>query len=115
VADATFGALFDRLRPGATAAELVQASAAIEEAGHTIRDDLVHGFVGGYLPPVLGAGHRSPAQAPDFTFEAGMTVVIQPNVITRDEGAGVQTGELVVVTDAGAERLHDFERGLLRV
>ena len=26
----------------------------IEDAGFTIRDDLVHGFVGGYLPPVLG-------------------------------------------------------------
>jgi len=52
---------------------------------------------------------------PDFTFEQGMTIVIQPNVVTRDEGAGVQTGELVAVTDAGAERLHDYERGLLRM
>ena len=41
-----------------------------------------------------------------------MTVVIQPNVVTRDESAGVQTGELVVVTEDGAERLHDFESGL---
>jgi Xaa-Pro dipeptidase len=115
VADAAFDSLFELLRPGATAAELVEASAAIEEAGHTIRDDLVHGFVGGYLPPVLGAAQRAPEQAPAFTFEAGMTVVIQPNVITRDERAGVQTGELVVVTEGGAERLHDFERGLLQV
>jgi Xaa-Pro dipeptidase len=115
VADAAFDAIFDRLRPGATAAELVSASALIEEAGYTIRDDLVHGFVGGYLPPVLGASARSPEAAPDFTFGAGMTVVVQPNVITPDELAGVQTGELVLVTAGGAERLHDYERGLLRV
>jgi len=115
VADATFDAILDRLRPGATAAEVVEASAVIEDAGFTIRDDLVHGFVGGYLPPVLGRMTRSPEEAPDFTFAAGMTVVVQPNPVTPDERAGVQTGELVLVTDSGAERLHDYERGLLRI
>jgi hypothetical protein len=44
-----------------------------------------------------------------------MTIVIQPNVVTRDESAGVQTGELIAVTPEGAERLHDYERGLLRL
>jgi hypothetical protein len=43
-----------------------------------------------------------------------MTVVVQPNVVTPDELAGVQTGELLLVTDAGTERLHSYERGLLR-
>ena len=42
-----------------------------------------------------------------------MMVVVQPNVVTRDETAGVQTGELLRVTDDGAESLHHFERGLL--
>jgi hypothetical protein len=36
-------------------------------------------------------------------------------VVTRDGMAGVQTGELVVVTDVGAESLHDVPRGLVRV
>jgi Xaa-Pro dipeptidase len=115
VADAAFDAIVERLRPGVTAMELVEASAVIEEAGFTIRDDLVHGFVGGYLPPVLGSRSRTLEEAPDFTFESGMTVVVQPNVVTADERAGVQTGELVLVTDAGAERLHEYERGFLRV
>jgi hypothetical protein len=44
-----------------------------------------------------------------------MTIVIQPNVVTRDEAAGVQTGELIAVTADGAERLHDYPRGLLRI
>jgi Xaa-Pro dipeptidase len=115
VADAAFDALFAAVRPGATAADLVDASAVIGDAGFTTRDDLVHGFVGGYLPPVLGDKTRMLEEVPDFTLEEGMTVVIQPNVITRDEVAGVQTGELIAVTPDGAERLHDYERGLLRI
>jgi Xaa-Pro dipeptidase len=115
VADAAFDALFERVRPGATAAELVEASAVIGNAGFTTRDDLVHGFVGGYLPPVLGDETRTLEEVPDFTLEEGMTIVVQPNVVTRDESAGVQTGELIAVTTGGAERLHDYERGLLRL
>jgi Xaa-Pro aminopeptidase len=115
VADAAFDAIVARLRPGATAADLVTASRLIEDAGFTIRDDLVHGFVGGYLPPVLGSSSRALTEVPDFTFEAGMTVVVQPNVVTTDESAGVQTGELLLVTEDGAASLHDYPRGLLRV
>ncbi|HTE59104.1 MAG TPA: hypothetical protein VK631_02060, partial [Solirubrobacteraceae bacterium] len=100
-------------RPGATAAELVEASGVIEDAGFTTRDDLVHGFVGGYLPPVLGSRSRMLADVPDFMFTAGMTVVVQPNVVTADETAGVQTGELLLVGEHGAERLHAVPRGLL--
>jgi Xaa-Pro dipeptidase len=44
-----------------------------------------------------------------------MTVVVQPNVVTRDLRAGVQVGELVLVTDTGHERLHSLPRGLLPV
>jgi Xaa-Pro dipeptidase len=115
VADAAFDALFDRVRPGTTAADLVEASAVIGDADFTTRDDLVHGFVGGYLPPVLGDKSRTLEEVPDFTLEENMTIVIQPNVVTRDESAGVQTGELIAVTSDGAERLHDYERGLLRI
>jgi Xaa-Pro aminopeptidase len=115
VADAAFDAILERVRPGAKAADLVEASAVIGEAGFTTRDDLVHGFVGGYLPPVLGDQTRMLEEVPDFRLEEGMTIVIQPNVVTGDESAGVQTGELVAVTADGAARLHDYERGLLRL
>jgi Xaa-Pro dipeptidase len=112
VADAAFDAVVARVRAGATAAELLDAAGVIEEAGLTIRDDLVHGFVGGYLPPVLGSRSRMLGEVPDFTLAAGMTVVVQPNVVTPDETAGVQTGELLLVTEQGAERLHAVPRGL---
>jgi Xaa-Pro dipeptidase len=115
VADAAFDAIAGRLRAGATAADLVAASGVIEDAGFTTRDDLVHGFVGGYLPPVLGSRSRALRDVPEFVFEAGMTVVVQPNVVTIDERAGVQTGELLLVGEDGAERLHAVPRGLVRV
>ncbi len=115
VADAAFDAIAGRLRAGATALELVEASTLIEDAGFTIRDDLVHGFVGGYLPPVLGKHGRAPGSSPEFTFTSGMTVVVQPNVVTPDERAGVQTGELLLITESGVERLHSYARGMLPI
>jgi hypothetical protein len=35
--------------------------------------------------------------------------------VTPDGKAGVQTGEMVVITEAGIARLHNFPRGFLRV
>ncbi len=112
VAQGAFDAIVSCLRPGVHAEELVQASGIIEEAGFTTCDDLVHGFVGGYLPPVLRSKSQSGDTVPDFVFQAGMTVVIQPNVITSDGRAGVQTGELVLVSQEGAERLHSTGAGM---
>jgi len=105
-ADAAFSAMLRVVRAGAPASALVEASAPIEEAGFTTCDDLVHGFVGGYLPPVLGSASRPAGPLPELALEAGMTIVLQPNVVTRDGRAGVQIGELVLVTEAGHERLH---------
>jgi Xaa-Pro aminopeptidase len=112
VAVLALAAITERLRPGVHAEELVAAAEVIEEAGFTTVDDLVHGFGGGYLPPVLGSRSRAIRPTPDFTLEAGMTVVVQPNVATRDGRLGVQTGELLLVTDDGPQRLHTFEPGL---
>ena len=132
-AEAAFDANTSRLRPGATARELSEAAAeVILGGGYTVYDDLIHGYGGGYLPPVISRAdlesHR-PDQAPagpgtpssgrppagGLTLEAGMTVVLQPNVITPDERAGVQTGELVLVTGSGWESLHRYPRGLARI
>jgi Xaa-Pro dipeptidase len=43
-----------------------------------------------------------------------MCMVVQPNVITRDEKAGVQFGELVRVTKTGFESLHRTPHGMFR-
>jgi Xaa-Pro dipeptidase len=105
-ADAAFAAMLNVVRAGAPARALLEASSLIERGGFTTCDDLVHGFVGGYLPPVLGSASRPAGPVPDLALEAGMTIVLQPNVVTRDARAGVQIGELVLVTESGHERLH---------
>lgn len=100
------------LRPGVPAAQLAAASGVIEDAGFTTVDDLVHGFGGGYLPPVLGSRSRTIRPSPDIVLEAGMTLVVQPNVCRPDHRLGVQTGELLLITDNGPQRLHEFPRGI---
>jgi Xaa-Pro dipeptidase len=114
-ADAAFDAVAAVLRHGAAPAQVIEAAGVIEEAGFTIIDDLLHGYGGGYFPPILGSRSRPAGPIPDEPFEAGMTVVIQPNVVTPDGKAGVQTGELVLITQTGIERLHAFPRGFARV
>jgi Xaa-Pro dipeptidase len=114
-ADAAFDAITAVLKHGATPAQVVEASGVIEDAGFTIIDDLLHGYGGGYFPPILGSKSRPAGPIPEKPFEVGMTVVVQPNVVTRDGKAGVQTGELLLITQMGVERLHDFPRGFARV
>ena len=111
VAAAAYDAIAAILMPGARAADLAAAASLIEQAGFTAIDDLVHGFGGGYLPPVVPAPGRS-LPAPDFPLVAGMTVVVQPNIVTPDGRAGVQTGELLLVTEHGPQRLHVYPQGL---
>lgn len=115
VADETLDRVERLLAPGVTADEVVEAASVIEDNGFTTVDDLVHGLGGGYLPPVFGSRSRSLAPLPSVPFAAGMTVVVQPNVTTRDGRLGVQTGELLHVTETGCERLHAFPRGIGRI
>jgi Xaa-Pro aminopeptidase len=114
-ADAAFDAIRAVLRPGCHAQEIVDAAQPIEDAGFTTYDDLMHGASGGYLPPVLGSPSRQNEPVPDLRLEAGMMMVIQPNVITRDEQAGVQLGECVVITETGVESIHTAPRGPLHI
>lgn len=113
VASAAFEAVAAEVRNGAHARDLFEASKIIDESGYTIFDDLVHGFGGGYLPPVIGTQNRLLEPVPDVELESGMTIVIQPNVVIPDYRAGVQTGELILVTETGFERLHSAPTGLL--
>jgi Xaa-Pro aminopeptidase len=111
VADAAFDAIAAVLRDGALPAQMIEAARVIEDAGFTTIDDLLHGYGGGYLPPILGSASRPAGPVPEEPFRAGMTVVIQPNVTTPDGKAGVQTGEMVLVTKDGIERMHTMPRG----
>jgi Xaa-Pro aminopeptidase len=114
-ADAAFDAIAAVLRDGALPRQVIEAARVIEDAGFTTIDDLLHGYGGGYLPPVLGSASRPAGPVPDEPFRAGMTVVIQPNVATPDGKAGVQTGEMVLITEGGIERMHAVPRGFLQI
>jgi Xaa-Pro dipeptidase len=115
VADAAFAAVAAVLKDGALPQQVVDASHLIEDAGFTIIDDLLHGYGGGYLPPILGSKSRPSAHVPAEPFRAGMVVVIQPNVVTPDGKAGVQTGEMVLITKTGIEPFHSVPRGFVRI
>lgn len=114
-ADAAFDAVTKVLKAGATPAQVIEASHVIEDSGFTIIDDLLHGYGGGYLPPILGSTSRPSGPVPQEPFRTGQTVVVQPNVVTKDRTAGVQTGEMLLITDTGVERFHGVPRGFVRL
>jgi Xaa-Pro aminopeptidase len=114
-AEAAFDAIIGILKAGVSAREIFDATGLIEAAGFSIYDDIVHGFGGGYWPPVLGTRSRPAGPIPDMRLEANMTIVVQPNVITTDKTAGVQLGEMVRITETGVERLHAAPWGFLRM
>jgi Xaa-Pro aminopeptidase len=113
-AEAAFDAVTGVIRAGTTMEEILDAAGVIEERGFTVYDDLMHGFGGGYFPPILGTRSRPAGPLPEMTLEENMTVVVQPNVITPDQKAGVQVGELILVTKHGFESLHAAPRGFFR-
>lgn len=116
-ADAAFDAMAAVIRNGAKPADVIAASGIIEERGFTTIDDIVHGYGGGYLAPILSSKSRIDGAhpVPDEPFETDMVLVIQPNVTTKDKLAGVQTGEMVRVTETGIERMHGLLRGFGRI
>ena len=96
------------IRPGATEQDVLTAADVIGQRGLTICDDLLHGFGGGYLPPILRTRQTTHGKVEPFVFQKNMCIVVQPNVTRRDERMGVQLGQLHVVTDQGLRSLHSF-------
>jgi Xaa-Pro aminopeptidase len=97
------------LKPGATSEDVLDAAEVIAERGYTINDGFLHGFGIGLLPPSIGTRQaKRGIPKPPFRFEENMCVVVQPNVVTHDERAGVQLGNLFLITKNGAECLHQL-------
>ena len=114
-AEAAFSAVCDVLKPGCTMQAIIDAADVVERSGFTVCDDLMHGYGGGYFPPILGSKSRPAGPLPDMVMEENMTVVVQPNVITKDRRAGVQHGELVRITRDGCTSLHCTPGGFARI
>lgn len=98
----------EAIRPGASEQDVLEAADIIEDRGFTIYDDLVHGFGGDYLPPVLRTRRTAHGKVDPFIFQKNMCIVVQPNVITHDERMGLQLGQLHVVTEDGLAPLQHF-------
>ena len=113
IADKAFESIASVLRSGCTMSEILDASSIIEESGLTTCDDLIHGFGGGYLPPILGSKSRPAGKIPNINLEQGMAVVVQPNITDASGKRGVQTGALFIITQTGAQCLQQSPSGLL--
>jgi Xaa-Pro dipeptidase len=108
VAVEAFNRITSVIRDGTTVEEVLNAADYIHHAGFSIYDDLVHSYGGGYLPPILRTRQTSARPAEPFAFKENMTIVVQPNVISKDERMGVQVGELLRVTSTGVQSLHSY-------
>lgn len=101
------------VRPGATVGDVLEAADCIHERGYTILDGLLHGFGVGLLPPSIRTRQTQERPSPPFTFRANQTLVLQPNIVTPDQRAGVQVGNLCVVTERGLESLQRYPTKLV--
>ena len=100
------------LRPGCTVGQVLDAAEAITDAGCDIWDDLVHGFGGAYLPPIVRTrASRGATHPDDFVYPDGTLLVVQPNVI--DGNAGVQVGNSMRLSGAGVEVTQEYPTELI--
>ncbi|MGH2779569.1 MAG: M24 family metallopeptidase, partial [Actinomycetota bacterium] len=117
VAELAYDQMCAAIKPGATTEDVLTAAEIITERGYHIVDGLLHGYgIGLLLPSVPGEGYPTTLTRPvriggekqkPFAFEKGMTVVVQPNVVTPDGRAGVQVGNLLLIAEDGTESLHN--------
>jgi Xaa-Pro dipeptidase len=101
------------MHPGVTIGTLLDAASLITRAGFDIWDDLIHGFGGAYLPPIIRTrANRGATHPDDFAYREGTLLVVQPNVI--DGEAGVQVGNSMQITASGPAVTQAYPTELIR-
>lgn len=103
-----FETLAKVIKEGTTTAEAEEAAEIIHDRGYTIYDDLVHGV--NQYPPIFQTKTTKRHDSREMVFRENMVIVIQPNLITKDEKMGLQFGETVRVTKTGCESLNNYPR-----
>ncbi|MCC7483840.1 MAG: aminopeptidase P family protein [Burkholderiales bacterium] len=109
--------VFEVLRPGNTDAEFrAAASAVVERNGYMTHDVLVHGWGLQIEDPRLDVP-SSTIKRPQmpFTFQPGMLMVIQPNVVSPDGKRGLQVGNLVAIDAGGPRSLQHYPMEFIRI
>jgi Xaa-Pro dipeptidase len=103
-----FGVLASAIKDGTSVREAEEAAEIVHRRGYTIYDDLIHGA--NQYPPIIQTRTTARHEEGEMNFRENMVIVIQPNVITRDEKMGLQFGETLVVRKNGCESLNKFPR-----
>ncbi len=104
------------LKPGATQEDVRRAASVIQEEGFTTFDVSLHGWGLLIEPPRVDIDAvmiRRPLN--EFIVQEGMLLVVQPNVVTPDGQRGLQVGNLVEITPAGARALQKFPMKFMRI
>lgn len=103
-----YDTLWATVRAGVTVQELYETSLMIRDAGYDTVDGVGHGFGVDIQPPAgIPNGFNPPINSTDV-LEEGMTYVIQPNPTTKDYKAGMQLGDMGLVTATGFENMHRY-------
>lgn len=106
--------IIDALQPGNTARDAADAMGAIESSRFKVYDVLVHGYGSAYRHPFIGIEQSNYWPGADdsltesWTFEPGMVIVVQPNVVTENERAGLQFGTTVLIEEDGPRNLQSY-------
>ncbi len=108
VALEAFETLARIIKEGTTTTEAEEAAEIIHKRGYSILDDLVHGV--NQYPPIFQTRSTKRHDSREITFRENMVIVIQPNIMTRDEKMGLQFGETLRVTQKGCESLNAYPR-----
>ncbi|MBI4523761.1 MAG: aminopeptidase P family protein [Deltaproteobacteria bacterium] len=103
-----FETLASVIKDGTSIREAEEAAEIIHQRGYTIYDDLIHGA--NQYPPIIQTRSTARHEEGEIVFRENMVIVIQPNVITKDEKMGLQFGETLVVRKNGCESLNAFPR-----
>ena len=103
-----FETLAHTIKDGTTTTEAEEAAKIIHQRGYTIYDDLIHGV--NQYPPIFQTKTTKRHDSREMVFRENMVIVIQPNLITKDEKMGLQFGETLRVTKTGCESLNDYPR-----
>ncbi|HXG52941.1 MAG TPA: Xaa-Pro peptidase family protein [candidate division Zixibacteria bacterium] len=108
VALEAFETLANVIKDGASTTEAEEAAEVIHRRGFSIYDDLVHGV--NQYPPIFQTRTTRRHDSREMIFRENMVIVIQPNVMTKDERMGLQFGETLVVKRNGCESLNAYPR-----
>jgi len=103
-----FDAISGVIKDGTSTREVEEVAEVIHRRGYNIYDDLLHGA--SQYPPIIQTKSSKRHKSADVVFRERMVIVIQPNVVTRDEKMGLQFGETLVVRKDGLETLNAFPR-----